>query len=432
MPQEKSPYTPLKLELDRLAYLLFFLALYTIGTLSSIKKSWNPTLAVLALAGAVMVFDLLRRRQIRFNRLALLWFMVLLICFVNSARTRFFRDFLFYLLLTPLMLGSFQSSRRSLWLCLYMMVAGSLVFLGGVLLQYFLPQVYDRAVFPLFTGIRRLDIIRQYYRHRMYTGFSSEASISAQFMILGLASLYCLAPTLGRGGRRLALLLALALTAGIILTGKRSSLLFTVSALLFTLIVATPRRRRLSRVLALALVLALMGTALYFLLPRILALSSSRNAVVRLIEGFTVEEDVSNGRFAIWALAWDAFLSQPLLGVGWDWYREHYGMGAHNIYLQLLCECGLLGGPPVIAALLVFFRQSLRRLRRDLAWGDGQDLALSKFCVFSQSYLLLYGFTGNPLYNYSFLCWYAFSLWLALRPGPWTETEPALVDWSAP
>lgn len=78
-----------------------------------------------------------------------------------------------------------------------------------------------------------------------------------------------------------------------------------------------------------------------------------------------------------WMAAWHIFLEHPILGVGWGRYADEYfryiyyldtysteiRMGAHNLYLEILSESGILGGI-AYSILIGVFALEARRLRR--------------------------------------------------------------------
>src|SRR5699024_6665743 len=59
--------------------------------------------------------------------------------------------------------------------------------------------------------------------------------------------------------------------------------------------------------------------------------------------------DVTLGRAARFAESMQIFLSNPILGIGWNgssyYFAQSTGIfiNVHNIYIQLLCETGIIG-----------------------------------------------------------------------------------------
>jgi O-antigen ligase len=91
--------------------------------------------------------------------------------------------------------------------------------------------------------------------------------------------------------------------------------------------------------------------------------------------GLTGQGDISNGRFHFWQIAWRIFLDYPLLGAGlesfayafpnYDTWNGFYRVEqAHNDYLQILAEAGILGFICVAAFIFLLFKQGLRIIRQ--------------------------------------------------------------------
>ena len=81
-------------------------------------------------------------------------------------------------------------------------------------------------------------------------------------------------------------------------------------------------------------------------------------------------------RIVLWNIAWNFFTGSPLFGVGWGNFSALYGpyvaeipwipagvFAAHNIYLQLLAEMGLVGFAAFSSLIFRAVRQSLHQLR---------------------------------------------------------------------
>ena len=103
--------------------------------------------------------------------------------------------------------------------------------------------------------------------------------------------------------------------------------------------------------------------------------------------GLVSFEDVSTGRTHFWQIAWRIFLDYPLIGAGLDAYATAFpqydtwnGMfrveQAHNDYLQILADAGILGFAFVAAFIFLLFRRGLDivgetkdAFRRNLAIG---------------------------------------------------------------
>jgi O-antigen ligase len=87
--------------------------------------------------------------------------------------------------------------------------------------------------------------------------------------------------------------------------------------------------------------------------------------------GFTNQADVSSGRLHFWSIAFQVFKDYPILGAGLDsfatafpfydsWNGNFRIEQAHNDYLQILADAGILGFLCVAAFVFLLFRQGLR------------------------------------------------------------------------
>lgn len=146
---------------------------------------------------------------------------------------------------------------------------------------------------------------------------------------------------------------------GIALSGTRTASVGAAVGLLYGL--ATLTRLRLFTRVA---VVALLAAALFVLLPIVQPLSSFQRLGTTATEA--TEGDL-NGRTAQWRQGITVFMDHPVLGVGTDLYRSVNTLGkvAHNSYLSVLVELGLIGFVLFATILWVVFGQALRLPRWD-------------------------------------------------------------------
>jgi O-antigen ligase len=200
------------------------------------------------------------------------------------------------------------------------------------------------------------------------------AFVAAMFLIIGLFSVY-------RGRKaRLALLLSFVLMSiGFFATQSRGGLIALAVAAIAALVLA-PRQR--SRIVGLIVLVAIAGGIL---------LATTPGALTRITDlgGGT------SGRSDLWRVAWDVFTGHPVVGVGGGNFvvvESHYVLRpgsisriqyltavphvAHNTYLQLLAETGVVGLVGFLAVVLLSLRAGQLASRRFEAMGriDYADL----------------------------------------------------------
>lgn len=106
---------------------------------------------------------------------------------------------------------------------------------------------------------------------------------------------------------------------------------------------------------------------------------------------FKAMSTATEGRWDFWSVAWQKFTERPLVGYGFDSWRDdlvsrlpgeyrltsydaiNLAGGYHNEYLTLLAEQGLVGLFPVMALFLFLLRSSWKlAFRRTATWKNGQ------------------------------------------------------------
>jgi putative inorganic carbon (HCO3(-)) transporter len=155
-------------------------------------------------------------------------------------------------------------------------------------------------------------------------------------------------------------------SAALYLTGSRGGLVafagIAFSSVVFVLLYFRPSGAKLFRGL-LAIILA--GVIVLLLTPR----QSEQSSRLQEVDDFT---EIT--RLALWATAASVFVEHPLLGAGYGTFRSLYDdylpqieggqLDAHNIYLQLLAETGVLGFFAFLALMVAFLRSSLQLVKQ--------------------------------------------------------------------
>ena len=89
--------------------------------------------------------------------------------------------------------------------------------------------------------------------------------------------------------------------------------------------------------------------------------------------GLSAQGDFSSGRLHFWGVTWQVFLSSPVVGVGLDslgvaftkfdsWPGVFRIEQAHNEYLQVLAEAGILGFACVVGFIFLLFRKAVSHI----------------------------------------------------------------------
>jgi O-antigen ligase len=164
--------------------------------------------------------------------------------------------------------------------------------------------------------------------------------------------------------------------AAIILTFVRAAWISVFVLLLFYLFQFRNRKSAIDLIL-----LMIVGS----LLGLVIAVSTDVGGMIlQRLDTITETNYTANlDRIDRWIVAWKIWIYNPILGVGWGAYPDHYfkyaeqtsafydayffnvpyssafRMGAHNIYLELLAEVGVVGLMSYLLVIYIFFRRAL-------------------------------------------------------------------------
>lgn len=243
-------------------------------------------------------------------------------------------------------------------------------------------------------------------------GLAAHYSENAMLILMAVFSAVCLFVAERKKQRKVLLFVCIAVAvAALILTTKRAHLLFGFIAILFAYFVYKPKQR-MKRFVIIVIGAAAALAAFY-------VLSLYVPAVGAIMDRFANmgEDTESATRFAMWELAIKCFGENPIFGIGWNGYKheffnvlydpatraERYAyLNAHNVYLQLLAETGVVGFSLFIGGAVNIFRRTLKTLKRYADPGLIKNRAPLIFSVVVQVFFYLYCLTGNCLYDIMF------------------------------
>lgn len=196
------------------------------------------------------------------------------------------------------------------------------------------------------------------------------------------------------------------------ITGKRSCFTFACATILFlyfyySQVSLTKKMRNVIKVMIAFAILVPIAT---------LAIPQLGNMFGRIQYFFKSDKSFGN-RIELYAIAINMFRSNPLFGTGWGAYKFYFDsmnftwqydgsnlLNAHNVYLQVLAESGIIGE---FIYVLILSRTIVNTLK------IGKRNKDNLYIIFStgiQIFFLLYSITGNPLYDTMFNVTYFITL----------------------
>ena len=189
----------------------------------------------------------------------------------------------------------------------------------------------------------------------------------------------------------------------LLLTAKRAHLIFSVAALVFTYFLISNKKNKTVKIVGIAIVAVLLFYLISYFIP---ALGDTFDRFMQ-----AENEDISNGRFKFWNWAYGQYLEHKAFGIGWFGFRfnqtvsysETSYFDAHCIYVQLLCESGIVGFSITVFALLFTWIKGVVYIKK-YRYSCDQNTYYTLYASSAiQLFCILYGITGNVLYDRCFM-----------------------------
>lgn len=414
------------LDAGELAFAFFVALSFLAKIITLVLRSYFLLSLGLLLCAAIPVFFLPWKRERRVTSAALWSLAFLFVLWAHRDPRPFLSDYLsIFVFLAGLILLFYSGDRADRFdatsrTALYF----SLFYALSVWVQILLPPLY-RIFLNRLPEAYRASISSMGQQNMSFTGFSSNAGFTAGHILIGILLLLAGLGARGRRGRGASFLLLAFLALSLLMTGRRAHILFLLLALAAMYLLPHRGRTFYSR-LGKAVFLSLTALLLVIWLMGFLVSLPFFSRISLSISGFLSGDDVTSGRSGLFRLAWQTFLEHPLFGIGWGNFR-HTTIGmvtlrteldVHNIYLQLLCETGITGFMALVTPMAVFFVKTLKKIRSLALPGPDQVwLSPLRFSLGYQAFFLLYGMTGNPLYEPVFFIPYFFALALTAAFG---------------
>lgn len=226
---------------------------------------------------------------------------------------------------------------------------------------------------------------------------------STNAVLVSLAILICVAYafTSKKINKRI---FAFAAFIALMLTTKRAHFIFVILSCIIIYMVLNWKKNYIFTILKIGGAIILGVIIIAILSKYITAIEDLLNRLNSVLTDNSTLE-----RIQMWKYAWKMFLDKPLFGYGWGSFQHQAQflgvsstlLNVHNVYLQLLAENGIIG----FLIFLCLSIWSLKRILKVLYHRSRYDISIAQFNVLIvssmlQIFLLMYGFTGNFLYDF--------------------------------
>ena len=294
-------------------------------------------------------------------------------------------------------------------LSLKILAGFALFYAAGIWVQMLLPNVYALYVDALKNGSDvRIQTLTSYY-----TGFSTSPGHTATFITVGM---FAFLSGILKNKWVVAAIEGF-LFVSLLCTGMRMPVLALCAGMFCYACMRIPKEKRKFLYIGLPVV-TVAGVLLSLLFMDQLRAIPTLNRVFITIEAAMAGKDITSGRSVLYRHAWNLFLQHPILGIGWGNFRytvagvvtENALFDVHNVYLQLLCECGIPGFLCLVIPMVYTFIRTVKALGQTaISRVDASWKALLGFSFLFQAYFLLFSMTDNLLFYTAQQILYLFS-----------------------
>lgn len=398
----------LKLKLDHSAsmLLLIFVVLMEANYWVLLQKIVNTNIRTVFWMIATALPLLLTGFAIKRSKVILPWLLYLGFILINNQ---------------ALVRGDYRDTLR-LCLCVLMMFVclnspNWIVSAPKVIVGVGIANVFATLIFFVSDGLYQIYATRilgfyqrgtsggQYgYRAALADHYSQNGTYIAFVFIVLCAALCC--GTLKKKTKKYILVLAVLSAVALLLTAKRAHLLFGVATVVLTYYSVSLGNKSV-RTLRLMLIAVAALLALSIAIEYVPQLSAT-------FERFQSagEDTASTKRFEMWAYAFDMFKENPLFGIGWSGFGYRMAdtylalessSGAHNSYIQILCETGLVGFGFFIAAIGSSFVNTFKNIKtvsKNAELVKYKNALVASFAM--QVFTLALAFTDNAMRDRTF------------------------------
>ncbi|HHX57451.1 MAG TPA: hypothetical protein GX710_05485 [Clostridiales bacterium] len=372
--------------------LLLILFIFTVDFRTSIFKSVYIAYAVVMVALFLIYRGAKVQITTRIPPLLALW-IVSITWVITTLNISYIIKYVFAILL----LYCFCKKKESGMYLVNGLVVVGVIFAGATFLFYFFPNIYLNSVVPkLADYLKETAVIMM--RTNRYPGLTGHYSTNGTYLAIGfgavISTIFCKAGEKKKNSKYL--IVCLLILGALLLIGKRAHLVFSVAAAFGVYWLSNDKDKvnRLIKLLGIVLVAAILFVIMVNQIP---ALSNTFNRFSETADF----GDFLMSRGLFYAEAISQFKSHLLLGCGWKQMVNLLAHDVHNIYIQLLAETGLVG----FSFYIILFVSGLLmavRLVKMAASSTSESIVDKKIIYFAAYYMfffILYGFTGNPLYD---------------------------------
>ena len=397
---------------DLLEYICWFIILIIPFNYTIINKIFlNSIFMVSSILIAVSIIFFAHFRKKITKKQIFLFFSIILIMFFELSNNYYVKQgrilntvlFNIYLII-PFILSFYRSDEiPKIYKVLELFLVEHIV--ATLFVQIF-PDFYLNNIIKWVAGndVSTLSLLNYWHRSGYNAGITAHYSTNGIY--LAIAFIYYFVKSIDKKNKKSIILMLLSFVS-LMLTGKRAQALFSIIACIFVYLYN--KREKLSKkVLNICIIIFSFIILIYvssMFLPQVL------NVVNRFEESINDKSNLLTGRELLYESSLTNWKKHIFFGNGWGFFSEYYQnyiynsksayysvkyIDGHNVYLQLLCETGILGLIYFLLLEIIIFLKELKNTKQLLFQQNNSSLL---FLIGYHIFFVLYCFSGNPLYD---------------------------------
>lgn len=399
----------MKITIDKIFEFMFFIILF-ISYNVTLYGYFIPSYVVVSIALLVMgLVFVMQLKNIHCRKKNMLYiFSIFLIFIIYMFRNKqLINDFLsctLYLLVFLMML-ILQFSDRWIKIPYKIVNFFTLEHVIGTFFVFLFPGVYENYFLPIFkSSSGYADLINQIHGN-MNAGFTGNYGANSNYLTLGFIVLFskCIA---NKKFKKTDLVMLIVILLAIFMTGKRGPVVFGVITIIIEYLFIN-KSKIPSKIFKLSLGGIIIGILLVIV-------SNFVPSIALVYDRLFNSTDILNGREQLYNYALKLFNDHTFFGIGWGNFKYYYGsyynsaqlLNVHNVYLQLLCETGIIGTIIIVFYMIKSMFKSYKMQKQECYRDYKNELTIS-FAI--QLFVILIGVSSTPLYGIELLYIYIIS-----------------------
>ena len=267
----------------------------------------------------------------------------------------------------------------------------------------FFKDFYKNYILSLVCEGRITCVASGNFFHGYIPGITSHFSTNAIY--LSISTLFLYAELLSSKKKSTFIFFILSLIA-LFTTGKRAHLIFTIICCLVLYLYDKSKKKSVSKKIMKLSIVGIVGIFGMLILSKYVPEITN---IFSRFESLIESGNILNGRNSLYELAFSLWDKHVIFGNGWGAFSYFYQItlyqvgdvayiDAHNVFIQLLCEVGIVGFIFVALIMVLSFFNICQQIKKSESLTNENKIFL-KFSFLYQLFFLFYCITGNPLYD---------------------------------